>query len=47
MNKNAPMKQKIVDTCKDSIDKKEVACALLMDLSKAFDCTEHELSIAK
>ena len=36
-----------MDTCKESLDRKEVAGAVLMDLSKAFDCIEHELVIAK
>ena len=36
-----------MNTCKDSLDKKEVAGALLMDLSKAFDCMGHERLIAK
>ena len=38
---------RLLDTCKESLDKKEVAGALLMDLSKAFDCIGHELLIAK
>ena len=37
----------IMDTCKNSLDKKGVVGALLMDLSKAFDCIDHELLIAK
>ena len=36
-----------MDTCKNSLDKKGVVGALLMDLSKAFDCIDHELLIAK
>ena len=36
-----------IDTCKNSLDKKGVIGALLMDLSKAFDCIDHELLIAK
>ena len=38
---------RLMDTWKESLGKKEVAGALLMDLSKAFDCIEHELLIAK
>ena len=38
---------RLMGTCKESLDKREVAGALLMDLSKAFDCIEHELLIAK
>ena len=38
---------RLMDTCKNSLDKKGVAGALLMDLSKAFDCINHELLIAK
>ena len=36
-----------MDTCKESLDLKEVASALLIDLSKALDCIEHELLTAK
>ena len=36
-----------MDFCKNSLDKKRVVGALLMDLSKAFDCLDHELLIAK
>ena len=36
-----------MDICKGSLDKKGVVGALLMDLSKVFDCIEHELLIAK
>ena len=38
---------RLMDTCKESLDKKEVAGALLMDLFKVFDCIDHELLIAK
>ena len=38
---------RLMDTCKESLDRKEVAGALLLDLSKALDCIEHELLIAK
>ena len=38
---------RLMDTCKNSLDKKGVVGALLMDLSKAFDCIDHELLIAK
>ena len=38
---------RLMDACKESLDKRKVAGALLMDLSKAFDCIEHELLIAK
>ena len=36
-----------LQTCKASLDKKELAGAILMDLSKAFDCIDHDLLIAK
>ena len=36
---------KLMDTFKESLDEKEVAGTSLMDLSKAFDCIEHELLI--
>ena len=38
---------RLMDICKNSLDKKGVVGALLMDLSKAFDCIDHELLIAK
>ena len=34
---------RLMGTWKESLDKREAAGALLMDLSKAFDCIEHEL----
>ena len=36
-----------LQTCKASLDDKELAGAILMDLSKAFDCINHDLLIAK
>ena len=38
---------RLMDTCKNSLDKKGVVGALLLDLSKAFDCIDHELLIVK
>ena len=38
---------RLMDFCKYSLDKKEMVGALLMGLSKAFDCIDHELLIAK
>ena len=38
---------RLIETCKKALDKGGVAGALLMDLSKAFDCLNHELLIAK
>ena len=38
---------RLMDTCKNSLDKKGVVGAVLMDLSKAFDCIDHELLTAK
>ena len=39
---------RLIETCKKTLDNKGgVARALLMDLSKAFDCLNHELLIAK
>ena len=38
---------RLMDICKNSLDKKGLVGALLMDLSKAFDCIDHELLIAK
>ena len=36
-----------LQACKASLDKRELAGAILMDLSKAFECIDHELLIAK
>ena len=38
---------RLVEKCKSVLDKKGFAGAILMDLSKAFDCLNHELLIAK
>ena len=38
---------RFLEKCKSVLDKKGVAGAILMDLSKAFDCLTHELLIAK
>ena len=38
---------RFIETCKKTLDKGGLAKALFMDLSKAFDCLNHELSIAK
>ena len=37
----------MLERWKKALDKKHMACALLTDLSKAFDCINHELLIAK
>ena len=36
-----------LQTCKRSLDKKELAGAILLDLSIAFDCIDYDLLIAK
>ena len=38
---------RFVEKCKSVLDKKGFAGAILMDLSKMFDCLNHELLIAK
>ncbi len=38
---------RFLEKCKSVLDKKGFAGAILMDLSKAFDCINHELLIAK
>ena len=38
---------RLIETCKKTLDKEGFAGALLVDLSKAFDCLNHELLIAK
>ena len=38
---------RLIETCKRTLDKGGFAGALLMDLSKAFDCLNHKLLIAK
>ena len=37
---------KCVEKCKSALDKNRFAGAILMGLSKAFDCLNHELLIA-
>ena len=32
-----------LQTCKANLDKKDLAGGILMDLSKAFDCIDHDL----
>ena len=38
---------RFAETCKSVLDKKGFTGAILMDLSKAFDCLNHELLIPK
>ena len=37
----------LIETCRKTIDKKGFAGILMTDLSKAFDCIDHDLLIAK
>ena len=37
----------LIENCKKALDTKQTASALLMDLSKAFDCLNHDLMLAK
>lgn len=36
-----------LEKCKTVMDNKDIAGAILMDLSRAFDCINHDLLIAK
>ena len=38
---------RMVEHIKKSLDHGNIVCAMLMDLSKAFDCISHKLVIAK
>ena len=38
---------RLIEKCKETLDKNGHAGTLLMDLSKAFDCLDHDLLIAK
>ena len=38
---------RLIENCKKALDPKQTASSLLMDLSKAFDCLNHDLMIAK
>ena len=38
---------RVIDDWKKSLDKKEIVGAIFMDLSKAFDCLPHNLTISK
>ena len=38
---------RMIETIKGSLDKGKIVCAVLMDLSKAFDCISHKLLIYK
>ena len=38
---------RLLETCKEFLDKKGYVGSVLMDLSKAFDCLDHDLLLAK
>ena len=38
---------RFVENCRKALDSGNIAGAIFMDLSKAFDCMNHELLIAK